>query len=214
MSSTFNDAQAQPLEQNRRVMNSARYRLRQFFRGLAATLQPTIHPEEVELVRRVLTTEAFSLFGSLPRDAQRHSLNVLNSLAEHGTVADDLAAAALLHDVGKLAAQRAGIALGLWLRGPLVLAELAAPAILARAARNDPQSGWRYLVWVHFEHGAIGAEWAAAAGCSKRTCWLIAHHDGDVDSLTQVQADKQTHPLPDAALLSDLRRLQQADNLN
>ncbi|MEZ4658257.1 MAG: hypothetical protein R2911_11850 [Caldilineaceae bacterium] len=29
---------------------------------------------------------------------------------------------------------------------------------------------------VHIDHPAIGAAWAAQAGCTEATCWLIAQH--------------------------------------
>jgi hypothetical protein len=195
----------------------ARYRLRQFRRGLLATLRPAISATEMEKVRHLLPAGAFSLFAALPPDAQRHSLNVLQTLAEAGPVEDDLAAAALLHDVGKLEARRAGAPIGLWLRGPLVLAEATLADRLANAARNNAQAGWRYTVWVHLHHAAIGAEWAAHAGCSPRSVWLILHH-GDAPAsgsvTTSPPARHAPHPSPETGWLDDLRLLQWADNQN
>ncbi len=150
----------------------AAYRIGQFWRGFRAQVQPS----ELERVRALLPSDGARLFLRMPRDAQRHSLNVWSTLWDAGYRHPDLAVAALLHDVGKLAAEEAGLGLGLWLRGPLVLLEAWAPALLTRWASPDPCRGWRYLLHVHQAHPAIGAAWARAAGCSELACWLIAHH--------------------------------------
>ncbi len=88
----------------------------------------------------------------------------------------DLAAAALLHDVGKVAADDAGAYLGLWMRGPIVLLEAWRPDLLVRLASPQPAASLRYALFVHLAHPQIGAAWANEAGCSPLTCWLIAHH--------------------------------------
>lgn len=171
------------------------YRVRQFWQGLSATLTS----DDRRLVTRVLPPAAVGLFTQMPMDAQRHSLNVLASLQaagyNHGDVAqDDLAVAALLHDCGKVAAAQGGVSLGLWLRGPLVVLDALFPGFAARFAApepgGNPLQGWRYALYVQREHPAIGAAWAAEAGCSALSCWLIAHHqtplaaipDGEVAS--------------------------------
>jgi hypothetical protein len=128
------------------------------------------------LARRVLEPDALPLFAAMPADAQQHSLQVLRTLWAAGYDHPDLAVAALLHDAGKLAAAQGGVALGLWQRGPLVLMERLAPRWLRRWAVDDPRAGWRYALYVHLEHAAIGAQWAAAHGCSRLACWLIEHH--------------------------------------
>ena len=178
------------------------YRVRQFWQGLSAT----ITSDDQRLVTRVLPPAAVVLFTQMPVDAQRHSLNVLASLqsagynhgdAGHGDVAhDDLAVAALLHDCGKVAAAQGGVSLGLWLRGPLVVLDALLPGFAARFAApelgTNPLQGWRYALYVQREHPAIGAAWAAEAGCSALSCWLIAHHqtplaaiaDGEIASDT------------------------------
>jgi HD domain len=152
------------------------YRLRQFWRGLHASVTPA----EQALVAQVLPPLAAALFAQLPRDAQRHSLNVLQGVQGAGPVPADLAVAALLHDVGKLAAEQAGVRINLWLRGPLVLLEAWSPDWLRRQGRADPSTGWRYALYVHFAHPTIGATWAREAGCSSLACWLIAHHQATV----------------------------------
>jgi hypothetical protein len=174
-----------------------RYRVAQFLRGFGAR----IPAEEVAQAVAVLPPAAAALFGRMPADAQRHSLNVLATLQADGSVPSDLAAAALLHDVGKVAADDAGAYLGLWLRGPMVLVEAVWPGLLRRLASDHPAPGLRYALYVQEQHPAIGAAWARDAGCSQLTCWLIAHHQ-----------DKT--PIGDEQPRALLVRLQGADEAN
>ncbi len=178
------------------------YRLRQFWRGL----HPTVTPAELAAVAALLPPPAFTLFQRMSADGQRHGLNVWQTLqrAENHTVdlPLDLAAAALLHDVGKVAADVTGLRINVWWRSLLVLLELVAPRLLTQLASADPQAGWRYLLYVHLAHPVIGAQWAAESGCSALTCWLIAQHQ------TKAAATGQTEQ---AQLLA---RLQWADGQN
>lgn len=169
--------------------------MRQFWRGLHATVTDA----ELAQVDALLPPDAAALFRRMPTDAQRHSLNVLADVATSAVYDRSLAAAALLHDVGKLAADRGTVRLGLWLRGPLVLLEAFAPAWVARLARPEPRHGWRYVLHVHVHHPAIGAAWAAEAGCDAACCRLIEYH--------------QTAPAecPPGAWRSQLVALQAAD---
>jgi hypothetical protein len=110
-------------------------------------------------------------------------LNVLASVRAAGHNHPDLAVAALLHDCGKVAAAQGGVRLGLWLRGPLVVLDALLPKQVAAWASPDPSRGWRYALFVQAEHAAIGAAWAAEAGCSDLSCWLIAHHQTPLSAL-------------------------------
>lgn len=150
--------------------------MRQFIRGLTAQVS---QEEQRETAQR-LSPEALALFERMPVDAQRHSLNVMYTLQAGGYDDPNLLTAALLHDVGKIAADDAGIRINLWLRGPLVLAEALAPGWLERQADDDPNHGWRYALHVHLAHPQIGAAWAREAGCNERVCWLISHHQDKV----------------------------------
>ncbi len=148
------------------------WRLRQFVRGVTAH----VSADEMLVVAQLLPKAALCRFCAMPLDGQRHSLNVLYSLRAAGWHEPDLEVAALLHDVGKIAGDSAGISLSPWLRGPLVLLNRLASAWMAAQAASDPKDGWRYLLHVHREHPAIGAAWAVEDGCSQLSCWLIAHH--------------------------------------
>ncbi len=174
------------------------YRLRQFARGLRARVKPA----EIAQVARWLPEAAVPLFTAMPVDAQRHSLNVLHTLAKGDAVNADLAAAALLHDCGKVVAARGG-QLGLWQRGPLVLMDRFAPRLITRWQAEVPAQGWRYMLYVQHNHPAIGARWAAEAGCSALTCWLIANHQTPPERLAAS---------PEALAL--LAALEDADALN
>ena len=153
------------------------WRIRQFVRAVFAH----VDADEMLVVAQLLPKAALCRFCAMPLDGQRHSLNVLYALQAAGWDDPNLAAAALLHDVGKVAGDAAGIALSPWLRGPLVLLVALAPAKVDELAVDDPATRWRYLLHVHQQHPAIGAAWAVADGCSELTCWLIEHHQEKLD---------------------------------
>jgi hypothetical protein len=173
------------------------YRVRQFWNGAWSLLGKA----DEGLAEAVLSPEQLALFRRMPADARAHSLAVLSTLHRQGSVVQDLAAAALLHDVGKVAATDAGAYLGFWLRGPLVLLEAVAPGWLLRLEDARPAGRVRYALYVHLQHPAIGARWAQAAGCSALTCWLIEQHQS---RLAAGPAD----------WLLLLERLQRADSQN
>lgn len=182
---------------NEGVSFKAIYRLCQFWRGFHAEVTAA----ELQEVTAILPVAAFTLFQQLPLDGQRHSINVLRTLQATGTVEHDLAVAALLHDVGKVAATNAGLEINLWVRGPLVLLEQLGPSLLTRLSSPCPNQRWRYLLYVHLAHPQIGAEWAEAAGCSVLSCWLIAHHQDALEDSAAVEQQL-------------LAQLQWADNRN
>jgi len=117
-----------------------------------------------------------ALYGAMPRADRAHGLRTYSRLRAAGPVPADLAAAALLHDVGKA---RAGIYL--WHRVLFVLARGRLPEWLAR------RPGFAALR----AHAENGAALVAAAGGTPRTVELIRrHHDahaGD-DVLAALQA--------------------------
>jgi len=189
-----------------------RYRIQQFARGFRAK----IDADEQAAALLLLPETARSLFTAMPSDAQRHSLNVLATLHSVSYNDSDLAAAALLHDMGKIAAQEAGVSINLWMRGPLVMTEAIAPDFLRTQARPEHNTGWRYAIHVQLDHPAIGADRARDAGCSELTCWLIAHHQDSLDAEPSPGRDKST---PEKRQADEYRQqllaaLQWADGLN
>jgi putative nucleotidyltransferase with HDIG domain len=106
--------------------------------------------EDYAIVRAMLPPDGQRLFASMSESDQHHSLLLYRALRSRGCADKEMLAAALLHDIGKGAGR-----VQLWVR-PLV--------VLARA----------------FNHAAIGADLAAAAGLPERTVLLIrAHHQLD-----------------------------------
>lgn len=180
-----------------RRWSRVRYRLQQFWSGVGASLTA----QDWAVVRDALSPAEAALFERMPVDAQDHSLRVLATLQAQGDVGSDLAAAALLHDVGKVAAPESGAYLGLWLRGPMVVVEALAPGLLARLADARPSASVRYALYVQQHHASIGAQWAREAGSTPLTCWLIEHH----------QDKRLSGTAAERALLT---RLQTADGAN
>lgn len=182
----------------------ARYRVGQFLRGWHATVSAA----DRRLVADELPPAAAALFAHMPADAQAHSLRVARTLQASGATPHDLMVAALLHDVGKVAASDAGAYLGLWMRGPVVLLEAFTPALLRRLAAPEPSASPRYAIYVQLMHPQIGAAWAQAAGCSDLTCWLIEHHQD------KLPANTGANLVADAGASALLARLQWADGRN
>lgn len=204
-------------------LEQARYRVGQFLNGWRAVLSPQDHA----LVAQVLSPigpAALQLFARMPKDAQTHSVRVLKALQAGGSTPPELAVAALLHDVGKVACSDAGVYLGLWLRGPLVLLEAWRPGVMAGLSSPQPSAGLRYALHVHSQHPQIGAAWAQQAGCGPLACWLIAHHqDKTIAEAGTFVTGPVTEPMMGSTTVTvfdlttarhNLARLQWADGRN
>ncbi|NIV31622.1 MAG: hypothetical protein GWN58_19685 [Anaerolineae bacterium] len=171
----------------------------QFLRALVAR----VPDDEVEQAVYVLTPEAQGLFRRQALQDQRHALAVYRTLYQAGHTDPELLAAALLHDVGKAAAQ-----LPAWQRATIVLLDRFAPRLLARLSQGEPQGdalsqlgSWRYAFAVHARHAEAGARWAQEAGCSPLTVALIRRHQ---DRLTRCEVEEDRL----------LAALQAADSMN
>lgn len=174
------------------------YRLRQVYHAVraASAYDPAVGRAEAA---RVLSAPLLALFAQMRRSEQAHSLNVLHCVhaLTDGAPPPTLAAAALLHDVGKTR-----LPLGLWGRSLPVAVEAVAPPLVAgwAAAYLRRPSAWTRPFAVYVYHPMWGAALAAAAGAAPDTVWLIAHH-------ADAPACHAAHPLAGALAL-----LQRADN--
>jgi hypothetical protein len=152
-----------------RFAKAIRYRVEQFLRALTA--QSALPQRSVKRVAEMLSPEAHALFVQQALQDQRHALAVYETLVERGETNEDLLTAALLHDVGKAAAQAPP-----WQRGIFVLAKRFAPRALGRVLW-DGSKGRKGPLVTYASHAEIGAHWAEKAGCSTLTVKLIRHHE-------------------------------------
>ncbi|MGD2177676.1 MAG: hypothetical protein PVG71_07625 [Anaerolineae bacterium] len=156
------------------MVEAVRYRVKQFLRALTA--RHSISEQRIEQAARSLTPETRTLFARQAAQDQRHALTVYETLRREGHTHQDLLAAALLHDVGKVAAR-----LPAWQRGLFVLAEGFAPGLVDRAVRGQTRS-WRRPLADYAGHAEIGARWAEEAGCSPVTVALIRRHEDQLET--------------------------------
>lgn len=161
-------------------------RLRQ---GIGA-IRPHIPRDRDTILAGVLEPHQAAAFRTLPPHDQAHLCRTYRGLKAEGIEDQEILAAGLLHDLGK--AGPAGT-VRLPHRVARVLLRRLAPRVLTKLARM-PAPPWRNGLALAVHHPRLGAERAAALGCSPRTCWLIAHHEAN--------------PAPDDP---DLRRLMAAD---
>ena len=194
------------------LMGALPYRVVQFFRALTAR----VSDEEMKQVTCILTPASLVLFQSMAIQDQRHGLDVCAALRQTRHTNPDLLAAALLHDIGKAAAQ-----LPAWQRAIIVLLERFAPRLLDRLGQGEPRElilpvpsvaegglpdGWRRSFIIHAHHPEIGARWAQEAGCSPLTVALIRRHQDKLTNDLSLTAESEKNQL--------LAALQAADNLN
>ncbi len=172
---------------------TAVYRLRQGARALLAFS----HPVDLELAREHLSPALFALFERLQRSEQAHSLNVLRSVLAQGDTPPELAAAALLHDCGKVRWR-----LRIWQKTLAVLVRKGAPALFQRWSRGDARNFWVRPFVVSEQHAAWSGELLAAAGAPEAVVWLGTHHADPLEGWYD-------HPYAEL-----LGRLQAADNAN
>ncbi len=159
-----------------------RRRLRQGLNALLAFAQPV----DYALVAQHLTPELQACFARLRRSEQLHSLRVLRALQAQGEVPPELAAAALLHDVGKTRWP-----FPLWGRVMVVLLPTIAPGLARRLAQGGQSNPLARPFLLERQHPAWGAQLARAAGAAERTVALIDRHaqaPGDDEWLARLRA--------------------------
>jgi len=155
-----------------KAIRAVRYRVDQFVRALTASR--ALSPERVRQAARFLPPEAESLFAKQAPQDQRHALEVFETLLQRGYKNEDLLAAALLHDVGKVACL-----LSPWRRGLLVLVDTLAPSFKDRS-RSEVAGETTGPATTYRKHAEIGARWARETGCSPLTVDLIRCHEQQV----------------------------------
>ena len=169
-------------------MNAWAGRVRQ---GLRA-LRPRLPSDHDAIVNAALTPNQAAAFRTLSVTDQAHLCRAYRALRARGVDDPDIFAATLLHDLGKTSGNGR---VRLPDRVARVLLSRLAPGLLWRLARL-PAPGWRRGLTLAVHHPALGAERAAALGCSPRICWLIAHHEhpaalGDPDLALLADADRE-----------------------
>lgn len=172
---------------------AAAHRLRQGIRALMAFSQPVDYQPVVQSLNPVQQ----QLFRQMKRSEQLHSVKVLIEIQAQGAVPDDLAVAALLHDVGK-----SRYPLAIWQKTLAVLVRAFAPGLFRRWSTGTATPLWKRGFVVAVKHPQWSAEMVAKTQASERAIWLIVHH---ADSPT----DWEDHPY-----LPLLKRLQEADDSN
>ena len=169
------------------------YRLQQGIRALFAFSQPV----DWALAGRYLSPRLLDLFRQMNRDEQLHSLAVLRDVLAQGDTPNDLAVAALLHDVGK-----SRYPIGVWQKTLAVMIRTLLPNAYFHWSKGSPLNLWQRPFVVYEQHPQWSAELLRTAGASEAVCWLAAHHAiKDVGTASATQ-------------LEWLKRLQQADDQN
>ena len=181
-------------------MNASRflYRSRQFWHAISTRTSP----QDVALIKSVLTDPQIELFQRMQPSEQAHSLVVLKELLQRGEQNPDLLVAALLHDVGKSRAP-----LRIWERVMIVFVGAVCKGCLQKwgeMEQNEAEEiqGWRRAFIVAEQHPAWGADLAAACGTSPLATALIARHQEQLSYGANTEED---------ILLS---KLQAVDDLN
>ena len=172
---------------------AAGQRLRQGVRALFAFSQPI----DLDLAAEYLSPPLLALFRRMKRSEQMHSLHVLRDVLAQGETPRDLAAATLLHDVGKSC-----YPLWVWQKTLAVLVRAGLPGLFHRWSQGDAGNRWQRAFVVAVQHPEWSAAMLADAGASETTVWLARHHADDLAQWAQ-------HPLANW-----LARLQQADDAN
>ena len=148
------------------LLSRTGYRLRQFRNALFHSRQRV----ENEVLVPHLNPTQIMLFRQMQASEQAHAWQVLRHLEAAGQTDADLLAAALLHDVGKIQSP-----LSIFDRVTIVLGNRFLPR-LARRWGQGTARGLRRPFVVAACHADWGAELAARAGASPRTCELIRRH--------------------------------------
>lgn len=152
------------------------YRTRQFF----GAFRPHIENSERGEAAALLGDRLWTLFESMGKRDQRHSIDTFRLLKEQGCADRELLTAGLLHDIGK--GRLAGARVRLWHRVVYVLLATGAPPLLRHVTNGR---GGLANLRHHSERGAVVAE---ALGVGPVAVALIRRHhdDGVADERLQM----------------------------
>jgi len=129
-------------------------------------------PQDEQWVQSVLTDDELKLWRRMSKADRRHAVGVARDVeGQLGAEATKpVLAAALLHDVGKVAS-----GLGTYGRVIATLAGAAAGSSMAQAWTEG--KGFTRKVGLYLRHGALGADMLAMAGSDALTVtWAREHH--------------------------------------
>ncbi|GAB5490747.1 MAG: hypothetical protein Phog2KO_09620 [Phototrophicaceae bacterium] len=153
---------------------------------------------DYELAERYLTPKQMTLFRSMAKSEQLHSLNVLRDvLAQGEQTPQDLAISALMHDVGKSRKH-----LAVWQKTLSVLVKKLLPQLEQKLRQDGDVKSWRAPFMVREHHPKWGAEILVSYNVSDCVLWLVEHH-----------AEPAEH-WQDHDYYKLLKRLQVADDAN
>lgn len=141
------------------------------FLGALSPAAPSA-PDESWAAGRLVGPE-LALFAAMANHDRRHAIGVARrALALRGVDApDDLAAAALLHDVGKV---HSGLGPVGRARATVRIAVLGRERVRAQVARTE----WTRRVAIYADHPGLGAADLRARGARDRVAaWAEVHHD-------------------------------------
>lgn len=170
------------------------HRIEQGLRALFAFAQTV----EYSLAEPYLNEKEMALFRRLAKNEQLHSLNVLRSvLAQESTTPQELAAAALLHDVGKSV-----WTMQVWQKSISVLVKTFLPKLDAKLSREEGLNRWTAPFVVRHHHPKWSGELLSEIGSAPSVIWLATHHADNVEAFR------------DSPYYAWLLRLQKADTEN
>ena len=164
--------------------------------GLRALLAP-ISPLEQSLAQRYLASQEFDAFRAMARAEQLHSLNVLRAVfKQQSETPRTLAAAALLHDIGK-----SRYHLAVWQKTLAVLLTALNPSLARTLGQDESSNAFSAPFAVSTHHAKWGADILSGIGSDADVIWLVKRHQDDLEQWR------------DHASFDLLHRLQAADQV-
>jgi hypothetical protein len=145
---------------------TARVRVRQFLRAVAARTRP---PDDTA-ARELLAPPLYGLFERMSPEDRRHGLEMLRLVRAAGESEAVVLQAALLHDVGKA---EAGIGLAHRILRVLLADRL--PRVWGWL--SGWPTGWQRPFWALANHPARGACWVESVGGDPLLGDLIRYHE-------------------------------------